>query len=112
MSFYATIFRDIELDEEGDLKISAAGDFTLAESNQIEVEHILVSAPGNWREFPAVGVAIHRYINSTGQVTGRIGLQRKIRLQLENDNMEVGQLVIAQGTNGQASINVTAKRIR
>jgi len=112
MSFYATIWKDIELDADGDLKIGADGDFSLTESNQVDVEHILISAPGNWREFPAVGVAIHRYINSTGQVTGRIGLQRKIRLQLENDNMEVGQLVIEQGSNGQAIINVTAKRIR
>lgn len=113
MSFTRTKFRDIQLDSGGDLKI-ANGDFVLDLSDQQHIEHIVESWKGNWRETPAVGVGIIRYLNHTRQVTKRGELLRKIRLQLEYDNYQINKLNLTGNLllEGQQGIEIDAFRIK
>ena len=58
------------------------GDFLAGDADNEFIEYIVVSAPGHWRQFPAVGVQIYGYLlgSSSPQV-----LRRAIELQLRND---------------------------
>ncbi|PHN00636.1 hypothetical protein [Flavilitoribacter nigricans] len=110
MSYFRTIAKDIKLDGVGDL-LTKDGDFVIGESDQQHIDDILVSGKGNWREWPALGVEIHRSLNSTGQITNRVGLLRRIRLNLEFDNFNVQQLQFVR-VNGNVQLKIDANRAR
>jgi hypothetical protein len=105
MSFNRPIFRDIELDAITTDLVVVDGDFRVVETTQREVEYILISEKGNWRENPVLGVGLIRFLNAVG---ARRELLKKTRLQLEFDNMKVDGLSVADG--GQ--MDVQAHRIK
>jgi hypothetical protein len=92
MSYQKPDFRDIKLfNETGDLAI-VDGDFVAEKSDQVHVQHILISEKGNWRERPVLGVGLMRFLNATG---AKNELKNKVRLQLQYDNMKVQALSIS-----------------
>lgn len=110
MSYFRPIAKDIALNDSVDLFIDN-GDFVVVESDQVHIEHIILAEKGNWREWPVLGVGIMRYLNERGRVQNRVGLQRKIRVQLEYDNLNVTQLHLEQEAT-LSNIKIEAKRIR
>jgi hypothetical protein len=67
---------------DGDFTPTIDGDFLGGVADNNLIQYIIVSAPGHWKEFPLIGVAIFQFLQGTqsNQV-----LTRAIRLQLESD---------------------------
>lgn len=74
------ILRDCELCEIDGTAID--GTFRTGDPENNYIEYIVMSAPGHWKEFPIVGVAIYNYLQGTQSPQV---LQRAIHLQLKND---------------------------
>ncbi len=84
--------KDFLLDENGDLKI-VNGDFVIGDAEEQTVERILISKPGEWKEYPQVGCDIQKAFNG---VIDRF-LERNVRVQLESDGFEIEKLNITEG---------------
>ncbi|MCT4698087.1 hypothetical protein [Tenacibaculum haliotis] len=70
---------DFLLDENGDLAIEN-GDFVLGETDQQNVELLLFSNKGEFKEFPLVGFGAINYIKSN---VSEIEFKRDLKIQLE-----------------------------
>ena len=104
MSYFNPIYRDLKLvGETGDLWIEN-GDFVLEKSDQVHIDHILISSKGQWRENPVIGVGLIQFLNSEISTTD---FKKKVRLQLEFDNMKVDAVNV-----GGNQVNIQAKRIK
>jgi hypothetical protein len=107
MSYFQNIAKDVELDAANDLQITD-GDFVIIPSNKQHLEAIVMSEKGNWREHPLVGVGIVRFLNSTYSVLQITELERKIRLQLEADGMDVYQIKVNYKQKNQPNLIINA----
>ncbi len=94
---------DLGLDNNGDLDIKK-GDFTIVESDQVHIEHILLSNKGYWFETPLLGVGI---INELNGSRSRQELKQNIRRQLVLDNFSVKKIEIS--TDSKIDINAVRK---
>ena len=95
--------KDIKLDENGDVQI-VRGDFSIIESDQVHIEHILVSNKGFWFENPLLGVGIIDEINGSRT---RQELKQTIRRQLVFDNFAVKKIDVS--TDYEIDINAVRK---
>lgn len=93
--------KDILLDETGDLLI-VNGDFVIGDSNNQEIEGLLVDVKGEVKEHPMVGADIKRLLKSR---EGETAALKEIKIQLQNDGFTSSQVEISQN-----DINVSAKR--
>lgn len=84
--------KDFKLNSEGDLDITR-GDFPIVESDQVHIEHILLSNKGYFFENPLLGVGI---INEINGATSRQVLKQSIRRQLVLDNYTVKKVDISE----------------
>ena len=94
--------KDIKLDNNGDIDLS--GDFKVTESDEVHIEHIILSNQGYWFEHLLLGVGI---INEVNGSTPAQQLKQNIRRNLVLDNYSVKLVEISP----EAIINVDAKRI-
>jgi hypothetical protein len=99
---------DFLLDDSGDLLI-VNGDFSVDDSSLQEVQDIIMSYPGWWKEYPLVGCAAPNYLNSPG-----LGqqLSNSIRQQLQLDGKTVTLLTTSMNPNGTLTINVNGQSIQ
>jgi glycogen debranching enzyme len=95
--------KDLKLDKDNDLDI-VRGDFKLSESDQIHIEHILLSNKGFWFENPLLGVGIIDEINGA---TSKQQLKQHIRRQLVLDNYTVNKISISE--NYEIDVNAIRK---
>lgn len=84
--------KDIRLDDNGDVAI-IRGDFATIESDQVHIEHILLSNKGYWFETPLLGVGI---IDEQNGSRTRQELKQNIRRQLVLDNFSVKKIEISK----------------
>ena len=98
---------DILLDEDGDIDVSADGDFKVGESDEQHIMLLINTYPGNWKEFPTAGVGIRDYILSAGQTNL---LKRSINVQLSADGYRNITTQLRGNPDGQYDYNVTAQR--
>ena len=85
---------DLRLDEEdGDLYVNASGDVEFIDSTEQNIEDILISNPGSFKEFPFIGVGIQQYQNSD---IANVDLTRLIKLGLEADNFQNIEIEITE----------------
>lgn len=98
---------DILFDTDGDLLIEN-GDFSVGESLPQEVEDILISFPGFWKEFPLVGAGVPEWLGSPGNGQK---LARTITVQLINDGKEVDALTTNMNADGTLTINVNGIQV-
>lgn len=61
------------------------GDFALSESEPTEARLIIVSAKGDWKQWPLVGVDLRKYLASPVGPREQAALVSEIRLQLKAD---------------------------
>lgn len=94
------------LQEDGDLKFTG-GDLLVGDSDSDHVEDIIGSAPGEWKEFPLVGVAINQYLGSTGQ---EAEISRQVRLQLQGDGYAQLGVLTTKNADGTFDIKIDATR--
>jgi hypothetical protein len=74
---------DILLDADFDLAI-AGGDLAMGESTKQHQQLLLKTAPGEWREYPTVGIDIQKYLLSEAS---EAELASAIKAGFENDGM-------------------------
>lgn len=84
--------KDIRLTDDGDLAV-IKGDFSVTDSDQLHIEHILKSNRGYWFEHPLLGVGI---IDEQKGARTRQSLKQTIRRQLVLDNFAVKKVAISQ----------------
>jgi hypothetical protein len=94
---------DILLDGDFDLAF-VDGDFAIGESTRQHQNLILISEPGEWREFPTVGVGIRSKLlgDNPGEVVS------EIKRQFEGDGMRVTTVRGRISPDGQAKIDTDA----
>lgn len=68
------------------------GDFDIGDAQNQSIEMLLLSEQGEWKEHPEAGCGIASAKNG---VIDRF-LDRRIRVQLEADNFEIGKLEITE----------------
>ena len=93
---------DLLLDEDGDIQFDENGELVIGESEQQDVELILATRPGDWKEHPTTGVNIHQYIKSR---EAHATVAREVNLQLKNDGFKVSKVEV-----DYPNISVDAKR--
>jgi hypothetical protein len=98
---------DILFDDSWDLSVSN-GDFAVGESTLQEVEDLIMSYPGWWKEYPLAGCAAPNYINSPG--TGQ-QLSNSINQQLKLDGKTLSSFSASVNANGTLTINVNGQSI-
>ncbi len=98
---------DILLDNSGDLLI-VNGDFSVDNSANQEVQDIIMSYPGWWKEYPLVGCAAPNYLNSPGMGQQ---LSNIVTQQLRLDGKTVTSFSATLNTNGTLTIDVNGESI-
>lgn len=98
--------QDILSNNSGDLLINN-NDFQYGLSDPQHITDTLVATPLSWKQYPADGVGIDYYVNSSGK---QQQLQREIKLQLSNDGYTDISATIVQG-NSTLNITPYATRI-
>lgn len=73
---------DILLDDDGELQVNADNDFKTGDAVNNYLRYIIEAHPGNYKEFPLLGVGIEKYLNTT---VNPQQMERAIRVQLESD---------------------------
>ena len=81
------MIQDALLDEDFDLLI-ADGDFLIDDTTTQSQALLLLSAPGEWRQSPLVGVALQTYLLDNEPDAARA----EIRRQFELDGMTVSSI--------------------
>jgi hypothetical protein len=101
---------DFELDDDFDLEIEN-GDFVIDETGDLDIELLLMTAPGNWKQNPLTGFGINNVINGPLSVAQAREYERQIMLQLIADGFQVQTLDVIVGDNNQLQdINIEASR--
>lgn len=98
---------DVLLDNNNDL-FTSGGDFAVGDSTVQEVESIILSYPGWWKQFPLVGCAAPNYLNSPG--AGQ-QLSNSISQQLKIDGKTVTSFSSSINANGILTISVNGQNI-
>jgi hypothetical protein len=98
---------DILIDSNNDLLINA-GDFATGESTLQEVQAIILSYPGWWKQYPLVGCAAPNYLNSPG--AGQ-QLSNNINQQLKLDGKTLTSFSSEIDANGTLTIDVNGQSI-
>lgn len=91
------ISQDIRL-QDGDLYINTSnGDLDIVFSDDQNIEDIIQSFPGDWKQWPQVGVGVSSYIKSAGKEQELI---RNLIVQLKADGFTVdnAKATISDGT--------------
>ena len=82
--------QDFKLNKKSDLDIQN-GDFVIGDTDQQNIELILLSHKGAFKEHPILGVGITDYIKSP-EIISRLRLENEINNQLEFDNFRIKDL--------------------
>ncbi len=99
---------DILEDENGD-ELIENGDFAIGPADALHVRDLLVDGPGEWRQYPAIGMLINRYKNSSADK--RRQFESEIRKALENDGYRVNSITTS-GKEWWKNFTVDSEPIR
>ncbi|WP_028888351.1 hypothetical protein [Tenacibaculum ovolyticum] len=81
---------DFKLNEEMDL-VFENGDFSIEDTDQQNIELILLTHKGSFKEYPILGVGITDYLKSP-EIISRLRLENEINNQLEYDNFTIKEV--------------------
>ncbi len=70
------------------------GTLSLGDTREQNAQLILVAEKGEFKEWPTLGVGLHKYINSTGRDREML---REVKLQLSLDNITPQSITISDG---------------
>jgi hypothetical protein len=91
--------KDFELNSENDLMI-VNGDFHIGSSANNDIQLLIVSTPGDWRQYPKCGADATSEINSSDAYAFKL----RIEEQLRADGFEVNYVKL---NNGEIDIDAT-----
>lgn len=83
---------DILLDNDLELQFSNAGDFLIGNSKTQRMELITISNPGDWSQWPLLGVGIINYLSGPLRRPVLRELERQISLQAKYDDLRVAKI--------------------
>lgn len=83
------------------------GDFVIGYSDDQHIKDTINAFPGTWKEFPADGVGMRSYINSSGQEQE---IERLIIINLQSDSYESNP-VLSIDENGKLLIYPNATKL-
>lgn len=91
--------KDFALNTDGDLLV-VDGDFAIGESNGDDIQLIIASTPGDWKQNPACGA------NATAEINNSDAYAFKLRIeeQLKSDGFTVNSVKL---TNGEVEVDAT-----
>lgn len=89
-----------------DLRIQN-GDFIIGESDQQHIADTINAFPGWWKQFPADGVGVLRYLRSSGQ---QQKLCQEVKLQLQADGYQVNNPQAIFNPDGTLIVNPNATK--
>lgn len=84
--------QDITYNTSYDLQFSG-GDFLIEDSDEQEVQSLLIHAPGNFKQSPTAGVGLTQFIAGP---SGNASINRIVREQLKADNKVVQRVVVGR----------------
>ena len=85
--------KDILIDNNNDLRLSADGDFEVGYSDNQQQMAILTTEKGEWKEHPEVGVGIAQMLADDLYTEALI----EIKKQLEYDSMQINDVALQEG---------------
>lgn len=85
--------KDILIDNNNDLRLSADGDFEVGYSDNQQQMAILTTEKGEWKEHPEVGVGIAQMLADDLYTEALI----EIKKQLEYDGMQINDVALQEG---------------
>jgi hypothetical protein len=100
--------RDIALSNNQDLH-TQNGDFQVADSDNVHIQHILTSHKGHYRQHPLCGAAISQSQNASLSSVELATYKKRIELQLRLDGYTLTELTCS-GELNELSIQVNAHR--
>lgn len=83
------------------------GDLAIWESDAQHIADTLNAFPGWWKQYPADGVGVFQYLNSSGQEQT---LKRAMMIQLSSDGYNVNNPEVSVSASGQLILNPNATR--
>jgi hypothetical protein len=94
------LFQDIQ-ETDNDLLINPrTGDFDFGPSDNDHISDIILSFPGEWKQYPAIGVGVRQYVKSSGKEQE---LQRSVKLNLISDGYTVTNPKVEIDANGKVT---------
>lgn len=97
---------DINLDHSNDLAVKN-GDFDIQDSDIQNVSLLLASVKGDFKESPALGIGLVRYLDSPFSAGQRLKFVREVSLQIEADGGTKPEVQF--GPQGDITIKTTYK---
>ncbi len=84
--------KDLLLNTDGDLLV-VDGDFAIGESNGDDIQLIIASTPGDWKQYPSCGA------NATAEINNSDAYPFKLRIeeQLKADGFTVNSVKLNNG---------------
>lgn len=84
------------------------GDLAISESDVQHVTDTINAFPGWWKQYPADGVGLFSFLNSSGQ---QDALAQDIKLQLQADGYQVSYPTVLIDDSGTFTINPNATKV-
>jgi len=98
--------RDIALFNNDLLIIN--GDLAISESDVQHVTDTINAFPGWWKQYPADGVGLFSFLNSSGQEDA---IAQDIKIQLQADGYQVSYPSVVVNNDGTFTINPNATKV-
>jgi hypothetical protein len=83
---------DILEDENGD-ELIEDGDFAIGPADDFHIRDLLLDSPGDWRQYPEIGMLIDRYRNAPA--TKKRQFESELREALEIDGYRVKSVTLS-----------------
>lgn len=99
------LVKDILINDDVEFK---NGDFAIGVSDAQHIEHILTAKPGQFYQFPTLGVGAVDLIKSS---INRQALKQKIKVNLESDNYRINKVEVAGGID-ELKTSIDAIRLK
>lgn len=101
--------QDYMLDENNDMYI-VDGDWAIGDSNEIDIELILATNKGSWKESPTVGVGMPLYEGADIDAVDVDEIESSIKLQLQANGFSVNAVSLGVVNQQIVNINIDADR--
>lgn len=93
--------------DTGDL-VFENGDLSIVDSDTQHVQDTITAFAGWWKEYPADGVGLYRFLNGSANLQL---LAQDIKIQLQLDGYFVSPNPLVKFVNGKLTINPNATRL-
>ena len=106
--------QDYDLNEDDDMYIvvdaAGNGDWAVADSNEVDVELLLITAPGSWKQNPTTGFGLPAYDNADIDAPTEDEIESGIKLQLKANGFDVNKVQLITQNGVIINVEIDANR--